>query len=74
METLVKRSIAGDKEALNELVTIVQKDIYHLALRMQGNMDDAMDRYPRNTDKDRYTSCNLQVQLFFYNMVLSCGC
>jgi RNA polymerase sigma factor (sigma-70 family) len=42
-DTLVRQSIAGDKEALNELVTIVQKDIYHLSLRMQGNMDDAMD-------------------------------
>jgi RNA polymerase sigma factor (sigma-70 family) len=42
-DTLVRQSIAGDKKALNELVAIVQKDIYHLALRMQGNMDDAMD-------------------------------
>lgn len=42
-DTLVRQSIAGDKEALNELVTIVQKDVFHLALRMQGNMDDAMD-------------------------------
>ena len=40
---LVRQSIAGDKEALNELVAIIQKDIYHLSLRMQGNMDDAMD-------------------------------
>ncbi|KAI9441994.1 hypothetical protein F5148DRAFT_1293306 [Russula earlei] len=43
MDTLVRQSIAGDKEALNELVTIIQKDIYHLSLRMQGNLDDAMD-------------------------------
>ena len=42
-DTLVRQSIAGDKEALNELVTIIQKDIYHLSLRMQGNLEDAMD-------------------------------
>jgi DNA-directed RNA polymerase specialized sigma24 family protein len=42
-DTLARQSIAGDKKALNEPAAIIQKDIFHLSLRMQGNMDDAMD-------------------------------
>ena len=43
LEDAAQRSIAGDKAALNELVTQLQGDLYGLALRMLCNREDAED-------------------------------
>ena len=43
LEDAARQAIAGDKEALNELVTALQSDLYGLSLRMLCNRDDAED-------------------------------
>jgi len=43
LETLVKKSVAGDKKALEELVKNIQDLIYNLAIRMLWHPDDAKD-------------------------------
>lgn len=43
LEDAARQAIAGDKEALNQLVTTIQGDLYGLALRMLCNRDDAED-------------------------------
>lgn len=40
---LVERAIGGDKQALEELIGIVQDMVYNLSLRMLGNPQDAED-------------------------------
>jgi len=40
---LVRKAIAGDKCALEGVVSSIQDDIYYLALRMLANPDDAKD-------------------------------
>lgn len=41
--TLADRAIAGDKQALEELLVSVQDMVYNLSLRMLGNIHDAED-------------------------------
>jgi RNA polymerase sigma factor (sigma-70 family) len=43
LETLARRALAGDREALDSLVRGLQDDIYRLALRMLWNREDAED-------------------------------
>jgi RNA polymerase sigma factor (sigma-70 family) len=43
LESAARQAIAGDKNALNHLITGLQDDIYGLALRMLGNREDAED-------------------------------
>jgi len=43
LEPLAGRAIAGDREALNDLVTAVQPRVYALAIRMLWNRQDAED-------------------------------
>lgn len=43
LETLVKKSVAGDKKALEEVVIQIQDLIYNLAIRMLWHPDDAKD-------------------------------
>lgn len=43
MELLVERSIAGDKDALEELLTGIQDMVFNLSLRMLGMVQDAED-------------------------------
>lgn len=43
LETLVKKSVKGDKKALEEVVTQIQGLIYNLAIRMLWHPDDAKD-------------------------------
>jgi RNA polymerase sigma factor (sigma-70 family) len=43
LEGAARQAIAGDKEALNQLVTALQGDLYGLSLRMRCNRDDAED-------------------------------
>lgn len=43
LEDAARKAIAGDKEALNQLVTALQGDLYGLSLRMLCNRDDAED-------------------------------
>jgi RNA polymerase sigma factor (sigma-70 family) len=43
LEPLARRAVAGDREALNDLVTAVQPRVYALALRMLWNRQDAED-------------------------------
>jgi RNA polymerase sigma-70 factor (ECF subfamily) len=42
-QELVKASLEGDRTAFGELVDRYEKKIYNLALRVTGNIDDAMD-------------------------------
>ena len=43
LEAVANRAIAGDKDALNQLVTALQGDLYGLSLRMLCNCEDAED-------------------------------
>jgi RNA polymerase sigma factor (sigma-70 family) len=43
IEDAVQRAIAGDKDALNQIVTALQGDLYGLSLRMLCNREDAED-------------------------------
>ena len=43
LETLARRALAGDREALDSLVRGLQDDIYRLAVRMLWNREDAED-------------------------------
>ena len=43
LEDAARRAIAGDKDALNELVAALQGDLFGLALRMLANRQDAED-------------------------------
>jgi RNA polymerase sigma factor (sigma-70 family) len=43
LESAARQAIAGDKTALNHLITGLQDDVYGLALRMLGNREDAED-------------------------------
>jgi DNA-directed RNA polymerase specialized sigma24 family protein len=43
LEAAAKAAIAGDKDALNQLVTAMQGDLYGLSLRMLCNREDAED-------------------------------
>lgn len=43
LESLVKKSVAGDKNALEEVVLQIQDLIYNLAIRMLWHPDDAKD-------------------------------
>lgn len=43
LENAARRAIAGDKDALNELVAALQGDLFGLALRMLANRQDAED-------------------------------
>jgi RNA polymerase sigma factor (sigma-70 family) len=43
LEILVKKSVAGDKKALEEVVIQIQDLIYNLAIRMLWHPDDAKD-------------------------------
>src|SRR5437870_10321136 len=43
LEDLARRAVAGDSDALNDLVRDLQRGIYHLALRMLWNREDAED-------------------------------
>jgi len=43
LESLVKKSVAGDKKALEEVVIQIQDLIYNLAIRMLWHPDDAKD-------------------------------
>ncbi len=43
IEDVVQRAIAGDKDALNQIVTALQGDLYGLSLRMLCNREDAED-------------------------------
>ena len=43
LETLVKKSVTGDKKALEEVVIQIQDLIYNLAIRMLWHPDDAKD-------------------------------
>jgi RNA polymerase sigma factor (sigma-70 family) len=43
LESAARLAIAGDKNALNQLVSGLQDDVYGLALRMLGNREDAED-------------------------------
>ena len=43
LELLARRAVAGDREALNDLVTAVQPRVYALAVRMLWNRQDAED-------------------------------
>lgn len=43
LETLVKKSVKGDKKALKEVVIQIQGLIYNLAIRMLWHPDDAKD-------------------------------
>ena len=43
LETLVEKSVAGDKKALEEVVKQIQDLIYNLAIRMLWHPDDAKD-------------------------------
>lgn len=40
---LIARAKDGDREAFDELVRLTHKDVYTLALRLTGNIDDAAD-------------------------------
>lgn len=42
-ETWVQLAQAGDKDALAKVVTSIQDDVHHLAMRMLVNPDDALD-------------------------------
>jgi RNA polymerase sigma factor (sigma-70 family) len=43
LEHLARRAVDGDRDALEELVTALQGDVYGLALRMLWNREDAED-------------------------------
>jgi RNA polymerase sigma factor (sigma-70 family) len=43
IEQMTQQAIAGDKDALERLVTSLQGDLYGLSLRMLGNREDAED-------------------------------
>ena len=43
LETLAQRAVSGDHDALDQLVTALQGDVYGLALRMLWNREDAED-------------------------------
>jgi len=43
IEDAAKQAIAGDKDALNQIVTALQGDLYGLSLRMLCNREDAED-------------------------------
>lgn len=43
IEDAAQRAIAGDKDALNQLVTALQDDVYGISLRMLCNREDAED-------------------------------
>ncbi len=43
LEEAARQAIAGDKEALNQLIAALQGDLYGLSLRMLCNQDDAED-------------------------------
>jgi len=43
IEQLVEKSVSGDKQALEAVVNLIQKDIYNLSLRMLANPDHALD-------------------------------
>lgn len=43
MRPVVDRAIAGDANALDEVVLALQDDIYNLCLRMLGRRADAED-------------------------------
>lgn len=43
LEAVAKEAIAGDKDALNQLVTALQGDLYGLSLRMLRNREEAED-------------------------------
>jgi RNA polymerase sigma factor (sigma-70 family) len=43
LESAARLATAGDKNALNQLITGLQDDVYGLALRMLGNREDAED-------------------------------
>lgn len=43
LEEAAKLALAGDKDALNQLVTALQNDVYGIALRMLCNREDAED-------------------------------
>jgi len=43
LEDAARQAIAGDKDALNQLVTALQGDLYGLSLRMLCNCEDAED-------------------------------
>src|SRR4029453_6718602 len=43
LEPLARRAVAGDREAVNDLVTAVPARVYTLAVRIVGNRQDAED-------------------------------
>jgi len=43
LETLVKKSVEGDKKSLEEVIVQIQDLIYNLAIRMLWHPDDAKD-------------------------------
>lgn len=43
LEALVRRANDGDRDALEEVVRAVQDEVFHLAVRMLGSVDDARD-------------------------------
>lgn len=43
LESLVKKSVSGDKKALEQVVVQIQDSIYNLAVRMLWHPDDAKD-------------------------------
>ena len=43
LESYVKEAISGNKKALEELIKVIQDDIYYLSLRMLANPEDAKD-------------------------------
>jgi len=43
LEDLARRAVTGDSDALNDLVRDLQRGVYHLALRMLWNREDAED-------------------------------
>lgn len=43
LEVLVERAQQGDRRALEQVVRSIQDDVFHLAMRMLGDADDARD-------------------------------
>jgi RNA polymerase sigma factor (sigma-70 family) len=43
LRDLVAQAVAGDRHAVEELLTAIQGDVYNLAVRMLWSSDDAAD-------------------------------